>query len=265
MSALASHRWLESLVLVVVLVLVMFAALYAVRNFRRSELGIETRDLRPHQLSTMTLTLGLLSLGCGAAFAFARVAREMVEGETTEMDRVGALAVHSIDTPALDVVMRGFTFMGSAFALLPFCIGVGAWALYKKDRRGALVLVIVVVMTEALNFVLKLMFARPRPTLFQEIATLDSYSFPSGHAMAAVAIYGTVGVIVSRLVLSHRRGVIVVLIFLVSMICISRIYLGVHWPTDVIAGAAVGAFVLLAGATTLAKIPSSVKSKKPAE
>ena len=264
MSADDFHDWVESLALVVMLVLAMLAALYAVRNFRRPQPSLKASGLRL-RLSTMVPRLGLLGLALVTIFAFTRVAREMVEGETTKMDRVVALAVHGIDTPALDLVMRGFTFMGSAFAIGPVALAVLAWACLKRETRAALVLVIVVVLTEALNLALKQMFERPRPTLFQEIETLYGYSFPSGHAMAAVGIYGIIGVIVSRLLPKHRRGVTVALCVLIAMICISRVYLGVHWPTDILAGAAAGAFVLLAGAMTLAKIPSAVQPLKPTE
>lgn len=249
------HRWLEPLGLVALMVIGLIAALWFVQRHGRVEQLRQARAEREHPFAAPGRTLLAFGAAFGAALAFARIAREVVEGETTEMDRVVAMAVHGIDTPALDVVMRAFTFLGSPAAVLPIALAVVLWAVKKKETRAAIALVIVMVMTEALNVMLKHTFERPRPTLFQEIGTLHSYSFPSGHAMAAFAIYGMLGVVASRLMPTHRRVLVVTLPFVIAMIGISRVYLGVHWPSDVLAGFAAGAFIVLAGALTLDGIP----------
>ena len=159
--------------------------------------------------------------------------------------------------------MRAFTFLGSPFAVIPLAAIVIVWAVRKKETRAAVTLLVVLLMTEALNVMLKHTFERPRPTLFQEIATLHSYSFPSGHAMAAAAVYGTMGVVVSRLAPTHRGALVVGLPFLIVMIGLSRIYLGVHWPSDVLAGFAAGAFLALAGAMALDGIPPTTTLVEP--
>lgn len=252
------HRWVEPLGLVAMMVLALVLALLVVRRHGRSEQRRQARAERRHPLAAPARTLIAFGTAFAAALAFARIAREVVEGETSEIDRTVELAVHGIDTPFLDVVMRAFTFMGSAFAVLPLALAVVVWAVRRKETRAALAFVVVVVMTEALNVMLKHTFERPRPTLFQEIETLHSYSFPSGHAMAAFAIYGMMGVVVARLLSSKalRRALVVVLPLFILMIGISRIYLGVHWPSDVLAGFAAGAFLVLAGAITLDGIPT---------
>lgn len=255
------HRWLEPLALVLLLALGLLVALYAVRVLVRAR---EFRKLGPKQrLPAPARMVGAFGIAFVAVLAFVRIAREMVEGDTQKMDSAIELAVHRMDTPALDVVMRGFTFLGSAFAVLPFSLAVVGWSLRRKDMRAAFTLLIVIVMTEALNEMLKRTFERPRPTLFQEIETLHSYSFPSGHAMAAVAIYGMLGVVLRRRLPASRRLVGVLMLTLILMICISRIYLGVHWPSDVLAGAAAGAFVLLAGAITLFDPSQMRDSERP--
>ena len=111
-------------------------------------------------------------------------------------------------------------------------------------------------MTEVLNVVLKYTFERPRPTLFQEIETLHTYSFPSGHAMVGVAVYGMMGVVLARLAPGRRRLILLLMPGLMFMIGISRVCLGVHWPSDVLAGFAAGAFIVLAGAIALDGIPT---------
>jgi undecaprenyl-diphosphatase len=105
----------------------------------------------------------------------------------------------------------------------------------------------VIAVNEGLNFGLKHLFGRLRPNLFEEIATLHSYSFPSGHAMAAAAIYGMIAVVIARLAPSLRLSVGPVAVALALLIGLSRIYLGVHWITDVLAGYAAGATILFGG------------------
>lgn len=106
---------------------------------------------------------------------------------------------------------------------------------------------VVVAIDEARNAYLKHVFERARPRLFEEVATLHSYSFPSGHATAAIAIYGMIAFVVGRLAPRLRLLAAGGALALAVSIGISRIYLGVHWVTDVLAGYAAGAIILSGG------------------
>jgi membrane-associated phospholipid phosphatase len=236
-----------------------------VRRHGRGEQRKQERLERKHPFAAPARTFVAFGVAFAAALGFARIAREVVEGETSEMDKVVELAVHSLKTPFMDHVMRAFTFMGSPFAVIPLAAAIIVWAVRKKETRAAVAFLIVLVMTEVLNVMLKHTFERARPTLFQEIETLHSYSFPSGHAMAAAAVYGMMGVVVARLAPTHRRPLVIGLPILIVMIGMSRIYLGVHWPSDVLAGFAAGAFIVLAGALALDGIPSLATLVKPEE
>jgi undecaprenyl-diphosphatase len=119
----------------------------------------------------------------------------------------------------------------------------------SRDRGGAVTLILVAVVTELLNLSLKEAFQRPRPSLFHEIATLHSYSFPSGHAMTSAAVYGSVAALLARAYPARRRAILLGACSLVFLIGLSRVYLGVHWITDVLAGWAAGAFIALAAST----------------
>lgn len=259
------HRWIEPLGLVAMMTVALIVALLLVRRHGRSEQRKQERLERRHPFAAPVRTFAAFGVAFASVLAFARIAREVVEGETSEMDKAVELAVHSIDAPFFDHVMRGFTFMGSPFAVIPLAAAIIVWAVRKKETRAAVAFVVVLVMTEVLNVVLKRTFERPRPTLFQEIETLHSYSFPSGHAMAAAAVYGMMGVVIARLAPTHRRPLVVALPILVVMIGISRIYLGVHWPSDVLAGFAAGAFIVLAGALALDGIPTLATLVQPEE
>lgn len=254
------HRWVEPLGLVAMMVVALLLALLVVRRHGRSEQRRQARAERKHPFAAPVRTLGAFGVAFASVLAFARIAREVAKGQTSEMDQTVELAVHSLDTPVLDVVMRAFTFLGSPMAVIPIALAVIAWAVKRKETRAAVALVVVLIMTEALNVMLKHTFERPRPMLFQEIETLHSYSFPSGHAMAAAAIYGMMGVVASRLTKRRARPLLVVVLpVLIAMIGVSRVYLGVHWPSDVLAGFAAGAFIVLAGAIALDGLPGGAR------
>lgn len=198
-------------------------------------------------------TVIALVVGVAAAVAFLEITDAVLEGEATHFDRTVALWLHGLDSPALDRVMRVLTLLGSFYFLGPLVMAVGIWAWLCTRRDLAAVLGAVAATTEALNLALKHVFHRPRPTLFTEIVRPESFSFPSGHAMASVAIYGMAAFVIGRLQPRARWPVYVGSAVLVLLIGISRVFLGVHWPTDVLAGFAAGSIVL--AATRLVRPP----------
>lgn len=212
---------------------------------RRAWVGQQLDRYLPAALDKRQAALGLVALG-GVAL-FAKIAEDVVDHEATGFDQAVSLWVHSHDTPTLDVVMRTFTFIGSfpVIAVFSAVILFWCWRVGRRDLFAALLGVVAI--DEGLNFVLKHLFGRSRPDLFQEIATLHSYSFPSGHAMAAAAIYGMIGAVIGRLIPRLRVAASVAAGILALLIGVSRIYMGAHWVTDVLAGYAAGATILLGG------------------
>jgi membrane-associated phospholipid phosphatase len=222
-------------------VLAAAAVVVLVRRWSRSlatHLGKLDRFLLP--------ALGLAALGI-----FAKIAGEVREEETSALDRAISLAVHRLDSPVMDLAMRAFTALGSFPVIVAVVVAASAWRIRHHDKPGAAMLIGVTGVTELLNLALKETFQRARPSLFTEIATLHSYSFPSGHAMASTAVYGAIAVLAGKAYPDRRRAFGVGIAVLVLLIGFSRIYLGVHWFTDVIAGITAGLFVLLAGAYAL--------------
>jgi undecaprenyl-diphosphatase len=121
--------------------------------------------------------------------------------------------------------------------------------LWLERKRGtALFVVLAVVGGAALETLLKVGFARPRPELVPHLVDVNSLSFPSGHAMMATITYLTLGVLLARAQERRRMKLylLTVATFVALLVGISRIYLGVHWPTDVLAGWCVGAAWALA-------------------
>lgn len=246
------ENWIGHAGLFLLAILGVAVAIAAVRN--RAALGRELHAHLPEWLDSRYVALGLFAVGSVAMFT--KISEDVVDHESTRFDRLVSLSVHQFDRPALDVLMKLFTFIGSFPMVAVFSLAILVWCWRRGDRQAMAGLVGVIAIDEALNFALKHAFARPRPDLFQEIATLHSYSFPSGHAMAAAAIYGMIAVVVARLAPRLRGWVTIGAVLLILLIGLSRIYLGVHWVTDVLAGYAAGATILLGGILWLEFCPS---------
>lgn len=231
--------------------LVIALAVVLVLTHRRRRRRGQESVLVPPRLRR-PLLLG--SIAFAGIVTFAQIAEEVSELEADPIDRRAELTVHIIDTPWLDVIMRGVTWVGSAMPSVVAVLLVIVWCLVRKQHRMAVALAGVGIVNEGINLVIKEIFKRARPTLFEEIATLHSYSFPSGHAMSAAAVYGMMAVVVSRLEPRLARPLTFLAPALIFLIGFSRVYLGVHWPSDVIAGFAAGTVMLMFGLVALGQV-----------
>jgi membrane-associated phospholipid phosphatase len=188
-------------------------------------------------LRALTLrTLVLFAVAIVASMAFVVLAAEVRTGALDHLDVAIELAVHRLDAAPLDVVMKTATLIGSNVVLLPAVALVTLLAIRARRRTVAIVLVIDTVAVIVIDALLKIVFSRARPQLFDKIALPTDYSFPSGHSMSAMGIYGVIAAALIALYPHQRRPVIVAAVLLVGLIGFSRIYLGVHWPFDVLGG-----------------------------
>jgi undecaprenyl-diphosphatase len=148
-------------------------------------------------------------------------------------------------TDQLDAFFRLASRMGSTVVVLAVAALLSAIA-YSRCRAVAIALVAAALARPVLEFTLKHVVGRDRP-LLDPLVTGDGYSFPSGHALAAMAVWGMVPVVVG--LLTTRRGLwwasVVVSAFMIVAIAASRVYLGVHWLSDVVAGVLVGSLFLV--------------------
>jgi membrane-associated phospholipid phosphatase len=182
-----------------------------------------------------TLIAGSLAvLAC--VLLLAVLANAVRDQETFWVDTVGNGFMHGFASPAMDALMGVATFSGTNPVLLVMTAGIAILLVAARRHREALFLGVVVVGSMLLNTALKLVFQRPRPVLPWATVPPD-YSFPSGHAMNSMAFALAVGVIAWRL-LGPRRGGIVLAIAVAwsAVVGLSRIYLGYHYVTDVLAG-----------------------------
>jgi undecaprenyl-diphosphatase len=194
-------------------------------------------------------------LSAGGALAFLELADEIHEGE---MDRFDAQVLTALRSPGdlsdpigpqwlLDTV-RDVTSLGSHAVLTMLVVTIGGFLVGSGKRAAAAFLVVAVGGGALLSALLKELFQRPRPEVVAHLVEVSTASFPSGHSMAAAVTYLTLGALIARVLPSQRLrayvfAVAIVVTFLVGM---SRLYLGVHWPTDVLAGWCVGASWALA-------------------
>jgi undecaprenyl-diphosphatase len=198
---------------------------------------LSTNSKHSFEFLSVSLMLGL-GAAIGALVLFAWLTDEVLEGETRHFDDVTRAAVHQFASPALTSLMRGISFLGSTLFLTLATIVVVLWFLYRKWRREAKLFAITMIGASLLNTTLKVAFKRPRPVPFFNLLAPESYSFPSGHSLASCCFFGALAALLTaRLEDSKLRAAIwVVSTLLFLLIGLSRIYLGVHYTTDVIAG-----------------------------
>jgi undecaprenyl-diphosphatase len=178
--------------------------------------------------------------------SFAWLAKGVFSDRFVAIDDGVITWLHGYWGAASDKVMLFFTTIGEAWVLGPL-IAVAAYALIRYGRWiDAAGLALAAVGAQLLNLLLKDIFERARPALFDGPLHLTSYSFPSGHAMGSIAAYGMLAFVCARLTnQSLLRGAIVLAAALtILLIGLSRIYFGVHYPTDVIGGYLAGAIWL---------------------
>jgi undecaprenyl-diphosphatase len=201
------------------------------------------------------------ALLAGFVWGFVELAAEVVEGGTEALDRALLLALRDPDDhleprgPAwLEEMMRDFTALGGVGVLTLLTIMAAGYLLLTGKRRAALDVVVSIAGGIVLSSLIKAGFDRPRPDLVPYGSQVYTASFPSGHSMMAAVVYLTLGALIARLRASVRVKAFVLSfsVLLTVLVGISRVYLGVHWPTDVLGGWAMGAaWALLCWLVTL--------------
>jgi len=197
------------------------------------------------RLPLFAAALGLAVLLGGFGF----VADEVIEGDTVTFDHAVTMVLRDngdildpIGPPWLEEAGRDITALGS-FAVLAIIVSLVVISLLLIRRPLAAVYVgVAVVGGTVLSTTLKQMFDRPRPEMLQAMRVFTS-SFPSGHATVSAVVYLTLGVLLAQLCTQRNLAILCIgaAVFLTLIVGISRVYLGVHYPTDVIAGWSLGA------------------------
>lgn len=183
-------------------------------------------------------------------YGFFALANEVGEGSTAALDRKILLSLRNpadlsdpLGAPWLEEAMRDITGWGSVVTVVFLTLAVALYLALSDKRRVALFVLAAVGGGELVSTVLKLFYSRPRPDLVPHGMEVFTASFPSGHAMMSAIAYLTLALLLARVTPGRRVSVLVVTlgIAITVLVGVSRVYLGVHWPSDVLAGWCVGA------------------------
>ena len=208
------------------------------------------------------LTVGLLA-GVAAVAVFAAIASAVVEGLTQSFDEKVLRWLESQRTPLLDKVMLEITTLGSGVVLIMLVLVASVFLWQTQHKWSVYLLMLGVLGGKLFNSLLKEFFERPRPSIVQWVTETHSASFPSGHAMSAMVVYGSVAYLVARLDPrpALRRTTWILAVLVILAIGASRMYLGVHYPSDIIAGYLGGLAWLAFVASTLTALQFFAKRR----
>ncbi|WNL43331.1 phosphatase PAP2 family protein [Halomonas sp. PAMB 3264] len=199
-----------------------------------------------HELALL-LCLAIIS---GGIWGFVALAGEVIEGDTQSFDERLLLALRNpadLNDPIgpgwVEEMGRDFTALGGVGVLVMLTLGALGYLLLARHFRAALFALVAVPGGILLSTVMKLGFDRPRPDLVPHEAMVYTASFPSGHSMMSAVTYLTLAALLIRIqpALRLKAYLLILAILLTLLVGVSRVYLGVHWPTDVLAGWTAGA------------------------
>ena len=189
----------------------------------------------------VSLVVGLLGVGA-LLLVLAEFHEEIAEPHLMYLDQLIQTMVHGFTSPDLTRIMFALAWIGSPNLLFPATLVIAAWLWWRRLRQNAVIVLTAMAGAAFLIWVLKLYFHRLRPDVSWAFADEHSFSFPSGHSITAVVFYGILVYLAFHHLRSARNRVAVVVLAaaLILGIGLCRIYLGVHYPSDVAAGYLVG-------------------------
>ena len=189
----------------------------------------------------MKLTGHLLSaflISLASLIGFSCIAVLISSQKIVQFDQIVISFIQGFESSTLTAIMKFFTYIGSFPSVLVISILAALFLYFVLNHRTELLLFgAVVIGTPIINQILKQFFHRARPDLHRLIE-IGGYSFPSGHAMNAFAVYGILAFLLWRHIPTRLSRTILIIIssIFILMIGTSRIYLGVHYPSDIIGG-----------------------------
>lgn len=204
------------------------------------------RWLGSHELSVLVVLFALLA----SVWTFVELADDVMKGETGEFDRIILLSMRNpqnlsdpIGPRWVEEIGRDFTALGGNAVLTLLTLAVVGFLTLEGKGRMALVLIVATLGALSVSTLLKYSIDRDRPNLVPHGSVVYTASFPSGHSMLAASTYLTMAALLMRTQMNRRIKAYILLIAIVTtlLVGISRVYLGVHWPTDVLAGWTAGA------------------------
>lgn len=219
--------------------------------------------LTPGGYLGLHLTVGsfVIILAC---WWFGGIAEDVITKDPlVQIDQQLSQWLHASATPGLTSVAKWLTCLGSSEFLIPASLLIAAWLCWRKSWHRLLTWTLVMAGGPLLNLALKALFQRPRPVFEHPLVTLSNFSFPSGHAMGATLFYGTLALFVILHARRWRWRVLAPLaaFLVILLVSLTRIYLGAHFLSDVLAAIAAGA-AWVAVCTTAIETIRAAKGQK---
>jgi membrane protein DedA with SNARE-associated domain/membrane-associated phospholipid phosphatase len=240
------ERWVGRAGLFIAGIIIVCIAVMILARWRHQiDSGAEragAKMLRMREIAIILFNLALIAL-------FVRLSYAINANRDQHFDERVMVLIHDHSTPWLDTLMRIVTSAGDAATIMLVSVSLALFFINHHGRRRAGATILLATISGfALNHIFKISFQRERPDLWELIARPHTYSFPSGHAMVSMAVYGTAAYLCEITFPRYRWGFRIVAAALVLLIGASRVYLGVHWPSDVLAGFAAGLVIVFASA-----------------
>lgn len=214
------------------------------RSVRVKDWGMFLRHVARKELLLLVMP-AVLALG---VWGFVAITEEVLEGDVAPFDEWALLALRSpagdpLGPPWVENTARDLTALGSGGVLVLFTLAVAGWLAIRRSWHEVALLLGALGGGVLISLVLKGTFERERPTIVPHLDVVQTFSFPSGHALLSAVVYLTVGAVLARL-FSQRRVKLYFLsvaTLLALLVGLSRVYVGVHYPSDVLAGWCAGA------------------------
>jgi undecaprenyl-diphosphatase len=240
-------------------------AMSRLRNRYETQLEFLSRRLRPEGALGLSLTVGIVLIGA-TGWLFGALVQDVVARDDLALVDMPVEHFFLIHRELwLNTAMRTVTWFGSTAVLIPLALISGGFWWWKTGSRRPLALLLGAYFgAAALSDVVKPLVARPPPPVNQMVATFGGWSFPSGHASQSIAVYGMLAVLLASTTSSWTTKVTLwsMALTITLVVGISRIYLGVHWLTDVLGGYALGALWLFTLVTVVRSIDRARGSRQ---
>lgn len=190
-----------------------------------------SKYLSEHKLLSLAVFFSMFLV---LVIGFVQIADEVFEGETLWFDEAILNAINNLSTDFWNTFFVVVTQLGGVLSIIAITAGLLLILILRRKYKKAFIVGAIVGGAALLNVILKLIFERARPDLWERLVVETTFSFPSGHAMASSAL--ALSVIFICWNTRFRWIALVVSVLFVIVIALSRLYLGVHYPTDILAG-----------------------------
>jgi len=194
------------------------------------------------RLNTLIVTIGVVGLTSCLLIGFllAWLFQEVLEREAFAFDSSWLYWLHGYANPSRDAVMLTITQLADARVVILIVAVTLVILWWQHHREEAKFFAVACLGALILNTGLKLFFTKPRPHIFPSLIAETSFSFPSGHALGGFVMYGFLAYLLSAHFPKFSKLIYTLAVFTIALIGLSRMYIGVHWPTDIIAGYGIG-------------------------